>query len=73
MFYDRAAVDAAFEASEGETIKLTLNSNEASPFSDELDIEARIEKLSQGEFIGEHGMVAGKTIYTGRTAVVNVS
>ena len=73
VFYDPAAVDAAFVSGEGATINLILNSNESSPFSDELDVEARIEKLSQGEFIGEHGMVAGKTVDTGRTAVVNVS
>jgi microcystin degradation protein MlrC len=72
VFYDRAAVDAAFESGEGATIKLTLNSNETSPFSDELAVEARVEKLSQDEFIGEYGMVAGKTVDTGRTAVVNV-
>ena len=73
MFYDRAAVDAAFEAGEGETIQLTLNSNEPSPFSEKLDVEARIDKLSQGVFIGEYGMVAGKTVDTGRTAVVSVN
>ena len=73
VFYDRAAVDTAFEAGEGETITLTLNSNEPSPFSEKLDVEARIDKLSQGVFIGEYGMVAGKTVDTGRTAVVSVN
>ncbi len=70
VFYDRAAVAAAFAAGVGAQMSITLNSEEDSSFSDPLDIEATVERLSDGVFIGEYGMVAGKTVTTGPTAVL---
>jgi microcystin degradation protein MlrC len=72
VFYDRAAVAAAFAAGVGAKLSITLNSEEDSSFSDRLDVEATVERLSDGVFIGEYGMVAGKTVTTGPTTVLVV-
>ena len=72
VFYDSIAVNAAFVAGEGAYLSLTLNSAEDSQFSEPLDVTARVERLSNGQFVGEYGMVAGKTVETGCTAVLDV-
>jgi microcystin degradation protein MlrC len=65
-------VGTAFAAGVGAKVSITLNSEEDSSFSDRLDVEATVERLSDGVFIGEYGMVAGKTVTTGPTAVLVV-
>ena len=72
MFYDPAAVEAAFSAGEGSELALTLNAAEKSRFSETLDVTARVERLSEGQFVGQHGMVSGMTVNTGRTAILNL-
>ena len=72
VFYDSVAVNAAFAAGEGACLPLTLNSAEDNQFSEPVDVTARVERLSNGQFVGEFGMVAGKTVDTGRTAILDV-
>tara|TARA_B100001964_G_scaffold24794_1_gene24768 strand:+ start:5170 stop:6780 length:1611 start_codon:yes stop_codon:yes gene_type:complete len=72
VFYDPAAVEAAFSAGEGSELALTLNAAEKSRFSETLDVTARVERLSEGQFVGQHGMVSGMTVNTGRTAILNL-
>ena len=72
VFYDPAAVEAAFSAGEGSQLAMTLNSEETSRFSETLDVTARVETLSEGCFVGQYGMVAGMTVNTGRTVVLDL-
>jgi microcystin degradation protein MlrC len=72
VFYDSVAVNAAFAVGEGACLPLTLNSAEDNQFSEPVEVTARVERLSNGQFVGEFGMVAGKTVDTGRTAVLAV-
>ncbi|MED5390974.1 MAG: M81 family metallopeptidase [Pseudomonadota bacterium] len=72
VFYDSAAVNAAFAVGEGACLPLTLNSAEDNQFSEPVEVTTRVERLSNGQFVGEYGMVAGKTVDTGRTAVLDV-
>lgn len=72
VFYDRAAVRAAQEAGEGAHLSLTLNAEEDNEFSAPLAIEARVETLSDGRFVGRQGMIAGKSVDTGPSAVLDL-
>ena len=72
VFYDSVAVNAAFAVGEGACLPLTLNSAEDNQFSEPVEVTARVERLSNGQFVGEYGMVAGKTVETGCTAVLDV-
>ena len=72
VFYDRAAVVAAMQAGAGARLPLTLNSDEDNIFSDSLPVTARVVSVHDGIFAGAHGIVAGKTVNTGPTAVLDL-
>ena len=72
VFFDPAAVRAAKAAGIGSTIDVTLNSEEDNSFSDKLDVTAEVLHLSDGIFVGNYGMVEGKTTDLGDTAVLQV-
>ena len=72
VFFDLHAVETAFESGVGSKIKITLNDNEKDQFSEALIIEATVLSLHDGKFKGHYGMVAGTTVDTGRTAVLDI-
>jgi microcystin degradation protein MlrC len=72
VFYDRAAVRAAFDVGIGGNLSITLNNDEDSALSHPLAVSATVESLSDGLFIGAFGMVKGKTVDTGPSAVLDL-
>ncbi len=72
VFYDRAAVQAAKTAGVGAKLSITLNSEETDARSEPLDVDAEVLALSDGVFVGSHGMVAGKTVDLGDTAALKI-
>lgn len=70
VFYDPALVEQARAAGEGNRFLASLNSRETAPFSEKLSWEARVVHLHDGRFTGRHGMVEGKAVDTGPTAVL---
>tara|TARA_B100000886_G_scaffold162124_1_gene110538 strand:- start:200 stop:622 length:423 start_codon:yes stop_codon:yes gene_type:complete len=49
-----------------------LNSQETNEFSKQLKVKDRVISLHSGEFKGYYGMVAGTTVDTGKTAVLDL-
>ena len=72
VFFDLHAVETAFESGVGSKIKIKLNDNEKDQFSEALIIEATVLSLHNGKFKAHYGMVAGTTVDTGRTAVLDI-
>jgi len=72
VFFDPAAVRAAEKAGVGATIDITLNAEEENQFSGKLDVSAEVLHLSDGVFVGNYGMVEGKTVDLGATAVLKI-
>lgn len=72
VFYDRDAVAAASRAGPGGRLSLTLNAGEDNTFSEPLAVDARVLSLHDGRFVGTQGMVAGKAVNTGPTAVLDL-
>lgn len=70
VFYDPALVEQARAAGEGGRFQADLNTREPSRFSEPLTWDARVVHLHDGRFIGRHGMVDGKAVDLGPTAVV---
>ncbi|HEY9567394.1 MAG TPA: M81 family metallopeptidase [Thalassobaculum sp.] len=70
VFYDPALVERARAAGEGARFTAKLNTREDSPFSERLSWEARVVHLHDGRFAGRFGMVAGKSVDLGATAVL---
>lgn len=70
VFYDPALVRQAREAGEGSRFLAELNTAEDSPYSGKLSWDARVVHLHDGRFVGRHGMVAGKSVDLGPTAVL---
>ncbi len=72
VFYDRAAAARAHAAGEGARLRLTLNAEEEDAFSQPLEVEATVRHLSDGRFVGRHGLVANKSVETGPSAVLDL-
>lgn len=72
VFYDRAAVAKANAAGEGAEIELVLNADEDNEFSEKLPVKAVVEKLTDGKFVGKHGMVAGKSVDLGASCLLKI-
>jgi microcystin degradation protein MlrC len=70
VFNDVALVEAAFEAGLGGQFRATFNSAETNEFSQSFSANVEVEQLSDGEFVGEFGMVAGNTVRLGRSCVL---
>ena len=70
VFFDPALVAQAEAAGEHQEFRARLNTQETAAFSDRFDREARVVRLHDGNFIGHHGMVAGKSVSLGATAVI---
>ncbi|MEQ8817712.1 MAG: M81 family metallopeptidase [Thalassobaculum sp.] len=70
VFFDPALVEQAFAAGEGNGFRADLNTRETARFSDPLSWDARVVHLHDGRFVGRHGMVEGKSVDLGRTAVL---
>ncbi len=70
VFFDPALVEQARAAGEGGRFRADLNSRETARFSERLSWEARVVHLHAGRFVGRHGMVAGKSVDLGATAVL---
>jgi len=70
VFFDPALVRAAQAVGEGGDFHARLNTEETAPYSEPLEWDARVVRLHDGEFVGEHGMVAGKSVSLGATAVI---
>lgn len=70
VFYDPALVEQAAAAGEGGRFQADLNTRETARFSDRLTWDARVVHLHDGKFVGRHGMVEGKSVDLGATAVI---
>lgn len=70
VFYDPALVEQATAVGEGGRFRADLNTRETTRFSDRLTWDARVVHLHDGRFVGRHGMVEGKSVDLGRTAVI---
>jgi microcystin degradation protein MlrC len=70
VFYDPALVEQARAAGDGNRFLAQLNTREQSPFSERLSWDARVVHLHDGRFVGRYGMVAGKSVDLGATAVL---
>jgi microcystin degradation protein MlrC len=70
VFNDAALVEAAYQAGLGGQFRATFNSAETNEFSLPFEANVIVEKLSDGEFVGEYGMVAGNTVQLGRSCVL---
>ncbi len=64
---DPPLVEAAFAAGEGKAIDARFNSAETQTFSEPFTAPATVAGLSDGEFVGRHGMVADRTVRLGRS------
>jgi len=70
VFFDPGLVDQAQAAGEGGRFTARLNTRESSGFSQPLGWEGRVVHLHDGRFAGRHGMVEGKSVDLGPTAVI---
>jgi len=70
VFFDPALVEQARAAGEGSRFRADLNARETTRFSERLSWEARVVHLHDGRFVGRHGMVEGKSVDLGPTAVL---
>ena len=72
VFYDPAVVDAALAAGEGGRFTAKFNTTETQEFSEPFAAEAEVLKLSDGEFVGQYGMVRGRTVRLGRSCLLRL-
>jgi microcystin degradation protein MlrC len=72
VFYDAPLVERAVTAGEGGSFSATFNSVEDSEFSEAFIADVTVERLSDGEFVPEYGMVAGSTVRLGRSCVLRI-
>ena len=70
VFYDPALVRQAISVGEGGSFRARLNTEDTTLYSEPLDWDARVVRLHDGTFVGRYGMVAGKTVTLGETAVI---
>ncbi|NQW09670.1 MAG: M81 family metallopeptidase [Alphaproteobacteria bacterium] len=70
VFFDPALVEQAQAAGEHTAFRARLNTRETALYSEPLEWDARVVRLHDGEFVGHHGMVAGKSVSLGATAVI---
>ena len=72
VFNDAALVEAATAVGEGGTFTAHLNTQEPSQFSEELQSEAVVVKVSDGRFAGTVGMVAGGNVNLGPSVLLEL-
>jgi len=72
VFNDAPLVAAAFKAGEGAAITADFNSAETDQFSLPFTVEAVVEKLSDGQFVGTLGMVKGRTVQLGKACLLRL-
>ena len=70
VFYDPALVKQAQAAGEGGSFRARMNTEETANYSDPLEWDARVVRLHDGEFVGRYGMVEGKSVSLGDTAIL---
>ncbi len=70
VFYDPALVRQAQTAGEGGVFRARMNTEDTTLYSEPLEWEARVVRLHNGRFVGRHGMVDGKSVNLGDTAVI---
>ena len=67
---DAAAADEATRAGEGATVDVTLGSGEPGEYNERTRLEARVERLFDGEVVYTHPVNAGYRAATGRAALL---
>ena len=72
VFSDAALAEAAAAAGEGATFAAKFNSAETNAFSLPFEAEVTVEKLTDGEFEGKHGMAKGRTVQLGRSCLLSL-
>jgi microcystin degradation protein MlrC len=70
VFFDPALVRQAQETGEHREFRARLNTEENAVFSEPLEWNARVVHLHDGDFVGHYGMVEGKSVSLGPTAVI---
>ena len=72
VFNDPAAVIKCTEAGVGATLELMLNEEETDPKSEKLSVTGVVKALSDGNFIGKHGMTKGQSESLGCSAALEI-
>jgi len=70
VFYDPALVQQARAAGEHGRFRARLNTEETARYSEPLEWDATVVRLHDGDFVGRHGMAAGKNVSLGDTAIL---
>ncbi len=72
VFYDAALAAQAHKLGEGATFTASFNSAENNEFSLPFDCEARVVKLSNGEFVGRRGVRKDTTVNMGTSVLLDL-
>jgi microcystin degradation protein MlrC len=72
VFYDPELAAEAHGLREGAHFQAVFNRSETSEFSERLEAEAEVIRLSNGRLVGRRGAAAGRTISLGRSARIRV-
>ncbi|MCB1741166.1 MAG: M81 family metallopeptidase [Gammaproteobacteria bacterium] len=72
VFYDPPLVEAARAAGVGAEFEARFNSTETQAFSEPWQATAKVLELSDGEFVGQYGMVKGRRVRLGQACLLAV-
>ena len=72
VFYDAALAARAHQLGEGATFTASFNTQETHEFSLPFDCEARVVKLSNGEFVGRRGVRKDTTVNMGPSVLLDL-
>lgn len=70
--FDPALAAEAHKLGVGTSFEARFNRDETTSFSEAFTAQGKVVALSDGEFVGRHGMAAGRTLNMGKAAVVAV-
>ncbi|MDP6706101.1 MAG: MlrC C-terminal domain-containing protein [Alphaproteobacteria bacterium] len=71
-FFDPALAEAAHAEGEGAIFEAVFNAGAETEFSKELRVEARVLKLTDGEFVGRLGIYQGRLLTLGASALLEI-
>jgi len=71
-FFDPALAEAAHRLGEGAVFEAVFNEDAETEFSKRLDVEAKVLKLTDGEFVGRLGIYQGRLVQLGPSAALEI-
>lgn len=72
LFVDADAAAKCHAAGTGAALELTLNAGRGDAYGREVTIKGEVVGLSDGDVIGERGIIAGRTVHLGPAAAIRV-